>query len=382
MTTPAPDLQSGNGTRREILSRIIRAARRPHRLPDLLGFVLEEVQTSVEFTSAAVWLYDRAQENWYIAVSRGLSPLAADIRFRPGSALPCLVGERGTPMLIKDLNAERFHRVYPEHYRMHSAVYSPMWIASKPVAVLALYGNETEAFDDEDLAFIEAIGHHVGMAVAFAALEEQRERLAILEERDRLARDLHDGMLQILSSIRLYSIEAGKSIWEGDVEDSRELLTRIQESIDEATGEIRQSIARLRSSAGMEDVTEVARRTSRRLVSSGIRTTLDVASVALPSAVSDALAWICREAANNILKHSHASHAQIVLHEGPGWVELGIADDGTGLSPDPPVDGEMHLGLQMMKERARQAGGSLEIGDRDGGGLSLRCRIAFQQPTG
>lgn len=380
MTKTSIPVRTWSETRRRILAGIIDATNRAGHITNLLYFVLEEIEKSVAFTWAAIWLFDRETDTWYIAVSHGLSKDAAEIRFPRGSALPCLVGERGRPLLIDNLEREQFYRVCPEHFRMRSALYSPMWISNKPVGVIALYSDRNAAFDQEDLSFLETIGHHLGVTITFAALEEQRARLAILEERDRLARDLHDGMLQILSSIKLLAAEAVKSLERHDSDDAFEMLGTLERMLEEANHEVRQSVARLMQSEAFESVYEVAARTRHRLECSGIQTKIDVQAMQLPQPVSDLLASICRESANNILKHSHAKHASISLTRRGPQVELIVSDDGVGFPDGLPPDGKIHLGVQMMKERAAQSGGTLFVEEASGGGLKLRCRLSVPEP--
>jgi signal transduction histidine kinase len=365
--------------RRRVLEGISDATRQKGHITNLLHFVLEEIEKSVAFTWAAIWLFDRETETWYIAVSRGLSQDAAEVRFPRGSALPCLVGERGTPMLIDNLETENFYRICPEHFRMRSALYSPMWISNKPVGVIALYSDRSAAFNKEDLSFLETIGHHLGVTITFAALEEQRARLAILEERDRLARNLHDGMLQILSSIKLLVAGALESLAFDDPGDTGEILGTLERTLEEANHDVRQSVARLMQSEGFESVYDVAGRTKHRLECAGIETRIDLEAMQLPGHISDLLASICRESANNILKHSHAKHACINLTGRGSHVELIVSDDGVGLPDVLPPDGEVHLGIQMMKERAAQSGGIFVIEDRGREGLRLRCKVRVHE---
>jgi signal transduction histidine kinase len=373
--TPIP-VRTWSETRRRILAGIGDPTHQMGDITNLLYFVLEEIHKSVAFTWAAIWLFDRETETWYIAVSHGLSKDAAEIRFPRGSALPCLVGERGTPLLIDNLATEQFYRVCPEHFRMRSALYSPMWISNKPVGVIALYSDRKAAFNQEDLSFLETIGHYVGVTITFAALEEQRARLAILEERDRLAGDLHDGMLQILSSIKLLAAEAVKSLERHDLDDAFEMLATLEGTLEDANNEVRQSIARLIQSEAFESLHEVAARMKHRLECSGIQTKIDLEAIPLPGPVSDLLASICRESVNNILKHSHAKHASIALTRRGSHVELIVSDDGVGFPVGLPPDGEIHLGVQIMKERAAQMGGTLFVEESSGGGFKVRCRLS------
>lgn len=360
--------------KRTILRRVVEQSTWARPLPELLDFVLAEVETGIGFTWAAIWLFDPREESWYIAVSRGLSLEAAEIRFPRAFALPCLVGERGQPLLIGDLDDQDFHRYYPEHDLMRSALYAPMSLGDRTCGVIALYSDHRQAFGDSDLQLLTTIGDHLGLAVAFATLEEQRERLAILESRDRLAKDLHDGILQVLSSMKIYTSELGLAVDNGDRPLLREILEQLDSTVDTAMTELRDAIDRLRLDCVSEQVVDVATRTAARLDAAGIQTTLEITAKNLPGNVSDALAWICREAANNILKHSNAGHAAIIIEMADSAVEMCVADDGDGLRYDRSDDGHLQLGIQVMRERAVALGGTLAV-ENEGRGVSVRCRM-------
>src|SRR5262249_36067327 len=156
-----------------------------------------------DVTWAAAWLYDDETDTWYVTVSRGFTPEGTvGVRFRAGTALPCLVGERGEPLLVDDLDQVEFHRLSEEHNQLRSAMYAPMWLGKKTVGVLSVYSDRRAAYGAEDLELLTAVGAHLGVAVAFSVMEERARRIAVLEERDRQARDLHDGVSQILCALR------------------------------------------------------------------------------------------------------------------------------------------------------------------------------------
>lgn len=361
-----------------LLGSMINASERGEPVLNLLDFVLDKVEEAVHFTWAAIWLFNEEAEEWYIALSRGLSRDAADIRFPRNSALPCQVGERGTPMLVEDLESESFHRFTKEHHAMRSAMYAPMRIAGRPLGVIAVYGDRKAAFSQDDLSFLTSIGNDLRIAIAFAALDEQRERLLILKERDRLAGDLHDGILQVLSSIHLLVAEARRRMEDGLRVGAIEILGHVDSNLNEALDEVRSAVARLRHAGTFEDVAEVASRSKRRLESAGIRTDLCLDQSNPPEPVSDTLASICREGCNNILRHSDAEHAWIRLRRVGSHIELLITDDGLGPSLCFAGDSETHLGIQMMKERAARLGGSLSFGTSEQGGFALECRIPIE----
>jgi nitrate/nitrite-specific signal transduction histidine kinase len=357
-----------------------RLRRRPD-VPDLLHHVLRDVGEMVPSVWAAAWLFDQEQESWVISASIGLTPGASALRLRSG-ALPCRVGESGVPLLINDLDKEEFHRTSEEHYRMRSALYAPMRIGAIPLGVLAVYSDQYNAYTRADLELLSEVGEHLGVAVAYAVMEERATQIAILEERDRQARDLHDGIHQVLSSLRIYALEARKAILADDSGEAVELLDELSSSIDEAAGELRESIATLRGHTQLfRDVYETAPRMRRRLEAAGVRTACALEQLVLAPSTSDAFAWICREATNNVLKHANARNVSLALRLDGSEIAFAIEDDGRGIAPNVALsESGLHIGLQVMHERAAAVGGTLTVARGSRGGTRIECR-APNSPT-
>jgi signal transduction histidine kinase len=364
-----------------LLASVERAARRNRHRPDLpllLDHVLRHVSEMLEVSWAAAWIFDEQEQEWSIVASLGLTPEALRLRFRSGSALPCRVGERGVPLLVNDLDKEEFHRTSAEHYRMRSALYAPMRIADKrTIGVLAVYSDRRRAYTERDLDLLSAVGEHLGVAVAFALMEERATRIAILNERDRHARDLHDGIHQVLSSLRIYALEARKALRASDRKEAMSLLGELTSTIDEAAAELQESIATLRRHDDrLQTVYEVVPRVEHRLRAAGLDVSVDLEDLDLPRLTSDALAWICRESTNNVLKHSNAKRVEIVLRAEDSEVLLGIADDGAGFANgdlSTSSDG-VRIGLEVMEERAFAVGGKLTVESAKRKGTRVECR--------
>jgi signal transduction histidine kinase len=351
--------------------------RASRQVPALLRFVLLKIRELLEVVWAAAWVFDEEQDAWTIAASLGLTPEAASVRFRSGSALPCQVGERGTPLLVNDLDECEFHRSTEEHYRMRSALYTPVKVGTRTVGVFAVYSNRRNCYTDQDLGLLTAVGEHLGMIVASASIEDRARQIAVLEERDRHARDLHDGVHQALSSLRIYTLEARDAIEAGDAANAVSLLGECASVIDEVSDELQVAIATLRQRHELfNDVYVGAARMRRRLLAAGVEVDMRFDDLPLAPAISDTLAWICREATTNILKHSNARHAVLELRREGGDVILTVNDDGVGILPRWRADKTaLHIGLDIMRERAEEAGGELRISSDQDAGAEVQCRV-------
>lgn len=352
----------------ESLAAAVRSSR---PLEAVIDLVIEQIAEVVSIDSAAVWLHDADSDLWYIGGGRGLTRRAARVQFKGGEAIHNSIGEEGE--IVANPSSAGFRRLYPEHHLVKGALYAPMKIAGRRVGLIALYRHTEDPFTEDDLRFVRTVGSHLGMAISFAALEARAERLAVLEERSRLGADLHDGILQILSSVRVY-VEELRSSLEGiddrlddDAAGSIRLtLSQLEACIDTGSEEIAASVEHLRSPDSVVDVCRQLEVTRDRLEAGGIKTSLTCQIDDIAPDASDALAWIAREAASNILQHSRAQHVAISARSrGDGEVELTISDDGVGAiaEPDPGADefDDRPLGLGIMRERARHLGGTVEI---------------------
>lgn len=378
-----PGIRPGSGVdARELVLAVEHALTRERsspQVPALLRFTLVKISELLHCVWAAAWVFSEDEDVWKISASLGLTAEAATLRFRPGSALPCQVGERGSPIMINDLDTTEFFRSAEEHYRMRSALYAPVKIGTRVVGVFAVYSDRLEAYTREDLELLTGIAGHLGMVVASAIMEDRARRIAVLEERNRHARDLHDGVQQVLLSVRIYALDARNAILAGDTRGAVAGLDECVDAVDEAFDELRSSIAELRQHhEALRDVYSVGRRMHRRLLAAGVDVSFAFDSLALGPTVSDALACICREATTNVLKHSNARRAWLDLHEVSRGALLSIRDDGVGIAPSRTSERQLHIGLEVMRERAEDVGGELKISCTQGKGVRVECLVPLR----
>jgi two-component system nitrate/nitrite sensor histidine kinase NarX len=351
------------------LESLAAAVRSPRPLDAVIELVLEQISDVVPIDAAAVWLYDAENDLWYIGGARGLTRRASQVSFKSGQTLHAKVGEHGE--IVTNLESAGFRRLYPEHDLIRSALYAPMKVAGRRVGLIALYRNGQDLFDDDDLNFVRTVGSHVGMAVSFAALEARAERLAVLSERARLGADLHDGILQILASVRVYAGEVRSSL-EGvasGLDDAAGTavfvaLSTLEDCVDSGSADLTSAIAHLRKPDACLDLRRQLDVTRDRLEERGIAATVTCDVRDMASEVSDALSWIAREAASNILQHSRANRVKIEVRPVGTYVEMTISDNGVGPSskaPSAAAFDERPLGQRIMRERAAQIGGILQV---------------------
>jgi signal transduction histidine kinase len=202
---------------------------------------------------------------------------------------------------------------------------------------------------------------------------------AVLEERQRLARDLHDSVTQALYGITLHAQAARRLLAAGEVATALDSLRAVQDTAQEALDEMRLLIFELRPPI-LEQVGLVAALEARLHAVEG-RANLQTRLIVdggrnLPALVEQALYRIATEALNNVLKHAHARHISVWLHQTETHVLLEITDDGVGF--ELVVARESGgMGLWGIAERAAQRHGTFSLQSAPGAGTRLRVEIAL-----
>ncbi|MGN6377615.1 MAG: GAF domain-containing protein [Gaiellales bacterium] len=228
-------------------------------------------------------------------------------------------------------------------------------------------------FTAEDEALIELLAAHAAIAIANARLYQQSQELSIVEERNRLALDLHDAVSQKLFGLVL-SAEAAATLLERDPAAARDSVLKLQGLAEEALDELRSLVFELRPPDLERDGLAGALRKHvnvvRRLQGRDIH--LEAAAVAADPERDPQVLRIAQEALQNSLRHAQADHVWVTLAGADGLLVLEVRDDGRGFSPDDPGLRSRRLGLTSMEERAQRLGGRLEIRSAPGAGTTVR----------
>ncbi|MDQ3677114.1 MAG: GAF domain-containing sensor histidine kinase [Actinomycetota bacterium] len=288
--------------------------------------------------------------------------------------------ESERPHRTSDIRRDpRFRGWWPAaHPSMGSFLGVP--ILSRGAIVGAFYLTDKEAadeFSDGDQALIETFAAHAGLAIENARLHERSRELNIVEERNRLARELHDAVTQKLFGVVL-AAESGAALLHQDVAGAGEQLQRVRDLAREAMEELRSMIAQLRPPAleaeglavALAKHVDVLRRAHRREIALAVSGDLPVAR-----RVEGEAFRIAQEALHNALRHSDAEHIEVALRSEPDGLTLTVSDDGSGFDADGPAVRSRRLGLTTMAERARAAGGALAIESGPGAGTTIRLRV-------
>lgn len=352
-------------------------------LDTILERSLDCVLATMKSDKGLIHLWDEADGTLHLAAQQGLDPNGIpDIdRVRPGIGFVGWVFEHGqslvTPYLPLPVQ-EWYSADTPAH---HAYVGVPMRAKGKVLGVFSVLGEAGHQFGADEVALLASIADQVGVAVENARLYQQAEQLAVMEERERLARDLHDSVTQSLYSLTLLAEAGRRLIRSGDLERAEDYLCRLGETAQDALKEIRLLVYRLRPLALEREglVGAIQQRLDAVERRSGVKAHLLANEmVRLPSYVEEGLYRIAQEALNNALKHAMATTLTVRIHAADGYVELEVADNGKGFDPNAPTHKE-GMGLVGMRERVKRLGGTLWLDSAPGQGTRVGVRVAVKE---
>lgn len=284
-----------------------------------------------------------------------------------------------TPYRTDDVSADPRFTGWPEaHPRMRSFLGVPIVFKGDVIGALYLADKEGgAAFDFADERLISLLAAHAAVAMEHARLHEASRELSIVEERNRLARELHDVVVQTLFSLSL-TTEAAASLVRRDPAGAEAEMRRAQELAGAAMAQLRSLVFELRPPDLERDGLVSTVRKQLELVGRihGLEVELHVEGDAeLDPASEVALFRIVHEALNNAVHHASAAHIEVRISLGPETARITVADDGVGFDPASPRVRSRRLGLTSMRERALERGGRLTVDSRVGHGTKVEVEL-------
>ena len=366
--------------RRHDLEALYRADESLHsslRLDDVLRSLVDVATDVMNADRISVTIWDPDKQQLVTAAARGYSPESTSTPLTAGQdvAIEDVLG--ADIVVITDVATDarvatpRLRELI-QHEGIRTALAAPILVAGQPFGIfsVAFCTEHTPSSDEERL--VQALAQRAGLAIHNARLFEQAQQVATAEERQRLARELHDAVTQTLFSASLIA-EVLPRLWASKPEEGRERLEELRRLTRGALAEMRTLLVELRPAALVETplgllLNQLADALSSR-TSARIEVRADADARLLPPEVQVGLYRIAQEALNNTVKHAAAQRSEVRLHHRPTSVGLIIVDDGHGFDTSSTAPG--HLGLGIMHERARAIGARLRINSRIGSGTRV-----------
>jgi len=257
---------------------------------------------------------------------------------------------------------------------MQSWMWVPLAVKSRIIGSIGVAHEKRGYFTPHHADLALSVANQAAITMINAELYGHAQALAVLEERQRLARNLHDAVNQSLFSAGLIA-EVLPRLWDRDQDLARQSLEDLRRLTRGAMAEMRALLAELRPSTLTDaDLGDLLRLLGNAFTGrTNVPATITVIGEGvLPAAVQVGIYRVCQEALNNVAKHAGASNVDIHLEHEDTGIELRIRDDGQGFDPERTTSG--HYGLGMMRERAEAAGAQLSIKSQPGHGTELTVR--------
>ncbi|MGQ9926608.1 MAG: GAF domain-containing protein [Chloroflexaceae bacterium] len=318
------------------------------------------------------------------ALQRALS------RFAAGEGLLGQVHQQGEPMALTDISqSPRLSRAIVREQRLHAFAGVPLLVSGRSLGVLGVFSHLRGGFSPEALTVVTAIGQQIALALEnlslLARVEEQARNVAALQERERLAGEIHDGVAQNLSYLYM---QLDRLANYGTLPASlRTELARLQGVLEATTEEVRRLIARLQdpqpAPVSLEErLREVIRALNDEAGCSVNLTVAPGSDVRVPAPVEAEIGRIVGEAIRNAARHGRATYVGVELERQGDLGRVRVRDNGSGFDPaSVSNNGHQHFGLKVMRARAQRIGGTLVIESRPGAGACVELVWSLQRAT-
>ena len=352
----------------------------------LLEVILDQLKKMIDYSAAIV--YWRDSDGITAVAYRGslleekVVGLHIPIDFAPGFQL--LLARR-EPIVVDDLYGEeplaRAIMLAAESHFPHTMGTSHSWMGvplisnDRVIGMLRLDHAAIGHFSQHEAQIALAIANHAAVAMENSLLYEEAHKVAVLEERQRMARDLHDSVSQALYGIALGTHAAREQLGRSP-EKLKGTLDYILAMSATAVAEMRALVFELRpDSLEQEGLTAALTKQADALQArAGVTVDLKIAEEPVISLDGKEILYrIAQEALQNVAKHAQASNVRLDLRQDGSWVLLEVLDDGVGFDTNGRFPG--HYGLRSMHERALRLGGALEINSTPQAGTVVRARV-------
>ncbi len=354
------------------VQRVTTSLLRKNSLKEVLEIICNEALNLTDATGSAVLLLD---QNGSLQITSAVGEiLSAMDRLPIQGSLAGQAVLSGEPALFNDV--ANINLDYLRDRGIKSLLAAPLKVESTIIGVLDVI-NKVGGFTKEDVRIITLFADQAAIVIDQTQLHQQVEHMAVMEERQRLSRELHDSVTQALYSVNLYAEAARRALTAGKKEVTLENLKKLREMTREALLEMRLLVFELHPSILEKEglVAALQARLASVESRSGLKTEINVEGERrLPLSIEEELYRIAQEGLNNAVKHAQARSVKIDLQYSEGSVCLELCDDGKGFDPA-AADGYGGMGLRGIKERVRKMDGTLSIESSPDTGTKLRVAI-------
>lgn len=354
-------------------------------LTEILDYIVTYVSSRLlECQATAIFSLLPKDGTLIIQASHGLPVNLVDTLFLPGYRTASQAIRSGQPITVSnaqsggsddeanlEASSAEWALVNQLMTRYQAWLSVPLVIKGEIYGAILMYYNDPRTFTSEEINLALMFSDQVALAIENARLRSQAEQAAVIAERNRLARELHDAVSQTLFSANLIA-EVIPRLWERDQDEALTRLEELHQLTRGASAEMRTLLFELRPSVFKD--AKLGDLLNQLIKGFSVRSQIPISlsvedDQILSPEVQIALYRITQEALNNLAKHANPNNASVWLKSEPEKVELKITDDGCGFNPS-SVSSE-HFGLSIMHERAASINANIKIKSKIGQGTQI-----------
>lgn len=364
-----------------VLNTVASAVNQSLSLDVVLERALEKVLQATKADTAAIFLIDKKSNQLIRTAFAGdLIEAFGKETVGMGEGLIGQAALTGRPELV---NVERGFNIFireTDDTPVYKIAGVPLKSNGTTIGVFGLAAQDHKSFSLEDVRLLANTGTHIAVAIENARLHEQVQAAAAIEERERIAREMHDGVAQVLSYIIVKTQAVKGYLSEGNLAATSAQLQELEDTSQEAYADVRESILGLRLTTEHKSfVSAIKEFITRYNQSSGTHAMLQTDETEIPAlspAAEVQIIRIVQEALTNTRKHAKARHAWVNILSRDPMVEVSIVDDGEGFNVNNPTKSDWpRFGIQTMKERAESINGALTIHSSPGKGTRVEVMV-------
>ncbi|MDX1377741.1 MAG: GAF domain-containing sensor histidine kinase [Anaerolineales bacterium] len=361
----------------ELLDGIASTLTSSLELDEILNKSLGHVMNYMDVEAGEIWLLEENKTSLQMVLHRGQAAEAFWTRnvFKVGEGYIGIVAQNKEPLVSTNLESDlRFIRsaVVEAGFRQIACI--PILSGEQLMGVMSVATMRDESIDESNIQMLAAVGNWAGLAIENARLHANARRLAVLEERDRIGMDLHDGVIQSIYGVGL-SLESALHSIKEDPNDAKDRVQRSIEGLNQTIRDLRSYILDLRPRQMGDDglISGIKRLISEYRANTFAEVQFsepDFDQTLLTQTQSMTFFHICQEALANTAKHARAKKVQIALWTTDDRILMEVNDDGKGFDMD-SMDANIGHGLANIRARVHSLGGEADISSTPNEGTTI-----------